>query len=200
MRIPSQNECYRMMADMGMMSHIVAHSIQVCRVSLWLCDLLATAVNGLDRDLVAAGALLHDITKTRSFQTGEDHAASGEAYLRKKGFPELGRIVGQHVKLDRFDPEGPASAAEVINYADKRVLHDRIVSMPQRMAYILERYGAGAGRRERIQALWQETERLEDKLFTALKEGPDAVETSLGPAGLAAAIVEYADCNGGSDS
>lgn len=194
MRIPSQRDCYRMMAAIGMLPHIAAHSIQVCRVSTWLCDAMAGAGGGPDRDLVLAGALLHDITKTRSFDTGENHARTGEVYLVDRGYPEVGRIVAQHVKLDRFEAAGPVGAAEVVNYADKRVLHDRIVSMPRRMAYILERYGGRPEHRERIRALWRETERLEAKLFRGLAAGPDDVAPELGAEGLAAALKEYAAC------
>ena len=33
MRIPTKSECERMMAEMGMLAHIVDHSLQVCRVA-----------------------------------------------------------------------------------------------------------------------------------------------------------------------
>jgi len=67
-RIPSAVECERLIAETGMLENIIAHSRQVCRVSLWIADHRKT--NGLDRDLIRAAALLHDITKTRSFSTG----------------------------------------------------------------------------------------------------------------------------------
>lgn len=176
-RCPTIDQCHRMMAAMEMPAHIVAHSTRVSRVALWLCDALNAVAPCLDRDLVQAASLLHDITKARSFATGEDHAASGEIYLAERGFRQVGRIVAQHVKLEVFDPAGPPTEAEVVNYADKRVLHDRIVSLDHRMAYILERYGAADEvRRRRIMALWHETRRLEAKLFRQLDCGPEAVE------------------------
>ncbi len=178
---PSIEQCHRMMAAMEMPDHIVAHSTQVSRVALWLCDAINGVTPRLDRDLVQAAGLLHDITKARSFATGENHAASGETYLAQHGFRRLGRIVAQHVELDVFDPAGSPTEAEVVNYADKRVLHDRIVSLDDRMAYILERYGAAdPSRRRRIMALWQETRLLEGKLFRPLACGPEDVE-GLGP-------------------
>ena len=198
MPIPTRDECYRLMADMEMMAHIAAHSIQVCRVALWLCD----AINGhrgigLNRDLVRAGGLLHDITKTRSFATGEDHARSGRQWLTGRGLGDVGRIVAQHVVLEAFDPGAPIQEAELINYADKRVMHDRIVSMPRRMADILERYGTSSERQERIRSLWRETEHLEAKLFQGLGVAPAEIERRLGPEGLAAAVAEFAACTGG---
>jgi putative nucleotidyltransferase with HDIG domain len=184
-----------MMAVMEMMPHIAAHSIQVCRVAVWLCQALEAAGRArLNLELVRAGGLLHDITKTRSFTTGEDHAQSGQVYLTRQGFGEVGSLVAQHVVLAAFDPEAPPNEAELINYADKRVMHDRIVSMPRRMADILARYGTSAQRRDRLRRLWQETERLEAKLFAGLGPDPEQVEEVLGPEGLAAALQEFGGC------
>jgi uncharacterized protein len=67
-RIPSDQECRQLMMEMGMMEHIAAHSRQVCRVALLLTDGLGRP--DPERELIRAAALLHDITKTRSFQTG----------------------------------------------------------------------------------------------------------------------------------
>ena len=197
MLIPSRHECYRMMGAMEMMPHIAAHSIQVCRVALWLCDV----VNGrcgeqLNRELVQAGGLLHDITKTRSFVTGENHALSGQAYLEALGFGEVGRIVAQHVTLEAFDVGVPLQETELINYADKRVMHDRIVSMPRRMADILDRYGTSMDRQRRIRSLWRETECLEAKIFEGLGVDPQDADHQLGPGGLADAMQDFSACCG----
>ena len=85
-RIPTEAECGRLMAEMGMLENIVAHCRQVCRVSLLIVDHLNP--DGLNRELVWAAALLHDITKTRSFQTHEDHAETGAQLLVELGYPE----------------------------------------------------------------------------------------------------------------
>jgi len=177
MQIPTTLQCRRIMVQMQMPAHILAHSQQVARVALWLCDRLNAEACRLDRDLIESAGLLHDITKARSFTTGEDHAASGQSYLTGLGFAEVGRIVAQHVKLDRFDPLAPITAAEIVNYSDKRVLHDRIVSLDERMAYILARYGGDDPvRRRRISSLWQESRALEAKLFDGLDCGPEAID------------------------
>ncbi|MFZ0612402.1 MAG: HD domain-containing protein, partial [Desulfobacterales bacterium] len=76
MRIPSRETCYRLMREMAMLDNIVRHSLQVCRVADWLVWQLARKGRPLNRDLVEAAALLHDITKTRSLTTGEKHSES----------------------------------------------------------------------------------------------------------------------------
>jgi len=177
MSIPTASRCRRMMAEMHMPAHIVAHSRQVARVALRLCDARNGRGQPLDRLLIQAAGLLHDITKARSFTTGEDHAASAEIYLAEEGFAEVGRIVAQHVKLDAFDPLAPVTAAEIVNYSDKRVLHDRIVPLDERMAYILVRYGENNPLRcRRIDRLWQESRVLEAKLFDGLDCGPETID------------------------
>ena len=161
-----------MIEDMGMLSPIVAHSEQVCRVALCLVDHIHSLPAGLNRPLIQAAALLHDITKTRSFETGEDHALTGGELLADRGFPEVAGVVGQHVRLDNDAGTDMLNEAQIVNYADKRVLHDQVVSLEKRMAYILERYGREASHRQRIMALWQESRRLEERLFRRINFPP----------------------------
>ena len=138
--IPSEEACRRIISDMGMLNNIVAHSKQVCSVSLFLADHLGTI--GLNRELIQAAALLHDITKTRSLHTSENHAETGAQLLKDLGYPEVADIIGQHVRLNCYDfVSGTPTDAQIVNYSDKRVLHDKIVPLNDRMGYILEKYG-----------------------------------------------------------
>ncbi len=179
MHIPSKEECERLIREMAMMEHIISHSRLVCRVALLLTDHLLVRRSDLNRDLVRASALLHDITKTRSFNTREDHARTGEEFLQARGYPEVGGVVGQHVCLVRFNPRGPCTEAEIVNYADKRVLHDRVASLDDRMAYIENRYCKTADHRKRLRDLWEETRSLERKIFMRLPFGPGELRRRL---------------------
>jgi len=173
MRIPSKQECLRLIRSMNMLEHIVLHSFQVCRVATFLVDHLETGRNGLSRNLVQAAALLHDITKTRSFTTRENHVLTGAAYIRGLGYPEVGRVIEQHVRLDDYAASDFPTEAAVVNYSDKRVLHDRIVPLQKRMTYILEKYARGPQYRERLLWLWEKTKGLETELFSRLPFGPE---------------------------
>ena len=148
-RIPSREECDELMAKYSMLPNIVAHSQQVMRVSLAITDNLKNGVS-INRDLVMAAALLHDITKTRSLKTREPHDQSGGDLLRELGFASIGEIVKQHVILLDFDPKGRLEEREIINYADKRVMHDRIVSLAERVQDLIQRYGATEEIKSRI--------------------------------------------------
>ena len=148
-RIPSLEECDELMAKYSMLPNIVAHSRQVMLVSLAITDNLKKGVS-INRDMVMAAALLHDITKTRSFETKEHHDESGGELLRELGFASVGEIVKQHVILLDFDPKGSLEEREIINYADKRVMHDRIVSLEERVKDLIQRYGTTEEIRKRI--------------------------------------------------
>ena len=149
-RIPSPEECDELMAKYSMLPNIVAHSRQVMRVSLAITDNLKQGVS-INRDMIIAAALLHDITKTRSLKTREPHDQSGGELLRELGFVSIGEIVKQHVILFDFDPKGRLKESEIINYADKRVMHDRIVSLAERVQDLIQRYGATEEIKNRIQ-------------------------------------------------
>ena len=174
--VPTPAACYQIMRDMAMPAHIVRHCEQVCRTALFISDQLQPSGVILDRALVGAAALLHDITKARSFTTGENHAATGREDLYRRGYPMVGRIVGQHVVLDE-DGGGVIREAWIVNYADKRVLHDQIVSLERRMAYILERYGQSSLKKSRIRDIWRAVQRLEERLFSRLAFAPSELKT-----------------------
>jgi putative nucleotidyltransferase with HDIG domain len=177
--IPTPEECHQLMTAMQMQPHIRDHSRQVCRVAEFLTDALIAAGQPLSRPLVTAAALLHDITKTRSLDTGENHAATGATYLASLGYRRVSEVVRQHVVLDFHDRDGQLNEADVVNYADKRVLHDAITDLESRMDYIHERYGTTPTHRERIKVLRRATTRLERRLFSPLCFGPDELVTEM---------------------
>ena len=176
---------------MHMLDHIVAHSLQVCRVGMCLVDYLDEKGIHLNGQLVQATALLHDITKTRSFKTEENHALTGSRHLTDAGFAEVGDLVRQHVRLDDYSEPQILTEAHIINYADKRVLHDRIVSLDERMHYIMERYGREPAHHQRIRLLWEKTKDLEKQIFSYLPFTPDDLADHLASLDIDSEILHY---------
>jgi putative nucleotidyltransferase with HDIG domain len=191
LKIPSKNECFHFMCEMHMLENIVAHSLQVCRVGMCLVNSLKAQGIQLDGQLVQAAALLHDITKTRSFKTEENHALTGGEHLTDAGFPEVADLVRQHVRLDDYSQAKRLTEAEIINYADKRVLHDRIVSLDERMSYIQERYGTQPEHRQRIRLLWERTKDLEQQIFSYLPFSPADLNDHLPSREISSEISSY---------
>jgi putative nucleotidyltransferase with HDIG domain len=175
MKIPPLRTCQDLIDSMEMPDHIQNHSRLVCSVALLLADGLKAAGFTVNRELVQASALLHDITKLRSFSTGENHARTGGEYLSELGYFEVGEIIRQHVCLDAYFEDESPNEAEVVNYADKRVLHDHIVSLEERMDYICRRYAKTAAHKERFDELLELTRHLEKKIFGYLGFAPDQV-------------------------
>jgi putative nucleotidyltransferase with HDIG domain len=191
MNMLSKNECLQLMCDMRMPAHIVAHSIQVYRVATCLTDHFTSKGNHLDGQLIQAAALLHDITKSRSFNTAENHALTGGQACADLGYPEIGDLVRQHVRLDDYSNPKAISEAVIVNYADKRVLHDRIVSLDERMRYIQERYGTQPQHKHRIRLLWGKTQVLEKQIFKQLPFLPENLYRHLAEMDISREIANY---------
>ncbi|HCY88179.1 MAG TPA: metal-dependent phosphohydrolase [Desulfobacteraceae bacterium] len=173
MNLPSDRECFKIIRKMKMMDHIIDHSVMVSNVAVCLGGHLKQSTPGLNLDLVRTAALLHDITKTRSFETGEMHSETGGGLAVSLGYPEIGDIIRQHVILDKRTDKGPVSEPELVNYADKRVLHDQVVSLDQRLAYIKVKYGTIPEFRKRIRRMWEDTLALEVKIFRSIGFTPE---------------------------
>lgn len=196
MKILSNADCYRMHIRMQVPAHIVAHSIQVCRVATLLVEQLAIEGVDLDGDLVRMSALLHDITKLSSMETGELHSQSGERYLSQNGLPRVGRVVAQHVRLDSYFASDTPDEAEVVNYSDKRVTHDRIVPLDHRLQDILTRYGTTPHKAERIGQLMKDTHRVEERIFGIVAIRPAQVGEMLPDRGLQEMLARYRALDG----
>lgn len=179
-RYPSISECYKYADDFGMYNNIRAHSRQVARVALAISDGLKrfgkTKVLP-NRRMTVAGALMHDIAKTKCIENDCRHGIEGQIICEELGYPEIGHIVIQHIILKPFQEEeykrGHFEPATIVHYADKRVLHDQIVSIDERLSYITERYGRNdpdiiSGIAKNFQACQQ----LEDHLFSYLDFSP----------------------------
>ncbi len=173
LRLPSRAECLDLMAAHGMLPHIREHSFRVMEVARHLAEALAAAAVPLNLALIEAGALLHDLGKTPCLGTQENHAERGAAILTAAGYPEVAQIVREHVVLASA-PEAPRPIreAEVVNYADKRVLHTRVVTLSVRFLDLTERYGRTPQARERLAALAAQTRVLEARLFAPLSLTP----------------------------
>ncbi len=156
--------------------HIVRHSIQVARAGLWLARRLEGASFFLDRRLVEASCLLHDISKMYSIENGGEHALLACEFLERAGYGQVGQTVRQHVWLDAPVDEIPGiNEAMVVNYADKRVRHHEVVSLEERFDDLFERYADTREKKRRMRLMYEETRRMEKRIFSAIGAAPDAL-------------------------
>lgn len=170
---PSSATCRRLLLAHGVPTHIRRHSAQVARVASRIAAALRERGEPVDVGLVEAAALLHDIAKAPCLESRLDHAAEGGRVLRVLGLETVAAIVERHVLLGDWNPLGPVTAAEVVNYADKRVLYIRVVSLPERFRDLIVRYSRGrTDIEERIRRNWATMEAVEGKIFGRLPFGP----------------------------
>ncbi|MBF0476672.1 MAG: HDIG domain-containing protein [Deltaproteobacteria bacterium] len=173
--IPDYQTCIQTMQAEGMWPNIFRHSLQVAKVAGFLAEELTRAGVRLDVKLIEAGALLHDLAKIQTIGNGGDHAALGAELVTRLGFGELARIVLRHVWLNRVSQAAVIDESFVINYSDKRIKHDQVVSLSRRFEDLTIRYGQTPERKEMMHRLFLETQELEKLIFSFLPFGPDQV-------------------------
>jgi len=174
--IPSIQACFHLMDRYEMLDHIRAHSVMVARVARVIARSLKREGMAVSVSKVTVGALLHDIGKTASLTAGGDHAEMGRLICLENQFSEVADIVGEHVKIKYYRPEADLSEKEIVYYSDKRVNHDQIVSLDERLAYILERYGGNhEWVHQRIRENFELCRRVEARLFGLLDFTPDSL-------------------------
>ena len=182
--VPDTITCIELMDEYEMLDNIRHHSLVVARIAdALIIELLDDPVGSSapERALVLAGALLHDIAKTPCLDGNCDHAAAGGEICRKHGYPEVAEIVEQHVILKDHDlgryNSGRFTAMEIVYYADKRVRHEQVVSLDERLDYIIDHYGNDDPERHRlIRENFQRCRELEQTLFRFLPFSADSLE------------------------
>ena len=174
--IPTRDECLRLMSQYGMLDHIIHHSIEVARIALFLSAELNKRGQRIDLGLVEAASLLHDVTKTTCFKTKEDHAQTGSQLLKEMGYERVGEVVAEHVVLAKKRDPSSVSEEEVVNYADKRVQHDRIVSLEERFSDLMDRYRKSQKDFGQLEQLKKATFEVEAKIFSILEIDPSDLQ------------------------
>jgi len=135
---------------------LVEHIVSTTSIALALCDTAETVYNAkVDRDLVVAGTLVHDIFKSLTYterQNGTyasaplaerlDHLTLGVAELIHRGFPlSIVHIVDSHMGW-QYGPIGPRTIeALIVHLAD--MADSRLNGEVLRAAQYLLRESAG---------------------------------------------------------
>jgi putative nucleotidyltransferase with HDIG domain len=159
-----------------MLENIISHSLEVAKVALFISSELNKKGQRIDLGLVEAASLLHDLTKTECLKTKEDHAQTGSRLLKGMGYERVGEVVGQHIWLGREGNPSTVTEEEIVNYADKRVMHDRIVSLEKRFRDLKERYGEDLRGMNYLEQLERETYGIENKIFFIMQIDPSYLQ------------------------
>ena len=117
---------------MGTPRHVIEHCENVTKIALRITNQLIFRGYDVDIRLVEAGALLHDIGRSRTHDV--DHAVAGSEIARELGLPEpliliIERHIGAGIPKEEAEELGlpakdyiPVSLEEkIVTYADKLI-------------------------------------------------------------------------------
>lgn len=166
----TENELQNLLKQYRVPRHIMAHMERVAAVADFIGRKLRKNGEKIDLKLLRQAALLHDIVKLCDFEeldlqsldqtyTAEDvqfwsslikschkdgHVAAAFNILKDLGEDELALIVKKHrfgSLMDSDVEERPKTWEEkLLYYSDKRVMHDKVVPLSQRLEDGRKRY------------------------------------------------------------
>lgn len=158
MKIPTREECIKILKENNVPDNIIAHAKAVCNFSMKVVDALEKRGVNVNKDLVAAGSLLHDVEKL----SPNDHVVGGFEMVKSIGYPEVASVIKKHgiyhLEEEEFAPK--TWEEKIVFYADKRVKGDKIVSVDERFEYIKQRY-----KKEDVENEIEFTKKIEKELF-----------------------------------
>ncbi|MBW7989120.1 MAG: HD domain-containing protein [Planctomycetes bacterium] len=158
--LPTHKECLAIIKAYHVPPHIVNHSMVVAELAVFLARKLKEKGETVDLNLTESACLLHDIVRVCDIKeldysrigrpvTDEDKAKWNQlqkkyeeiphedaAYdILKEKYPALALTIRKHKYTALLDEkEKPDTWEEkLVYYADKRVMHDKIVSLQERL-------------------------------------------------------------------
>ncbi len=160
MKIPSIEECYELLAQCRVPKHIIRHCETTADLAVKLAEKIAANGIEVDIDFVQRACLLHDIMRVCDFckplecmfdeAAGEEdlqkwrllserykgirHEEAGYEFLKDK-YPEIALALKRHAYMALIQKENCPETIEekLVYYADKRVMHDKVVSLAERL-------------------------------------------------------------------
>ncbi len=186
--LPARKEIEQWRTDVQLPTHIAAHCDAVAAFASRLGEVLTGQGIVVRLDALKTAGELHDLFRFIDFRVGGGPAADTygsevvavwqkwkkhydglkhepacAAFLRERGFDALATIIEVH-GLSLPSPERTTIEQQLLFYADKRVMIDKVVTVEERFEDFHKRYGSGlASDQSRI---WRdEALRVEQLLF-----------------------------------
>jgi len=182
--------------------HVLAHSKMVACVAGVIADCFSQRGIKVDKVLIEQAALLHDLVRVVDFKIfdsdkfpykvpkkawtiyeklrlkyhGRHHANVAAEILGRAGYPRLASVIAAHRFLRIFDSDFKNLGWEekIVYYADKRVKHDQIVSLKERLSDGRKR-NRGLEPEKDIQCSDVVIMKLEKEIFDLIKIKPEEI-------------------------
>ncbi|MCL1985945.1 MAG: HD domain-containing protein [Betaproteobacteria bacterium] len=173
---PSEEACRTLWDAYEMPEHIRAHSAQVAHFSVILADLAIKRGAAVRVEDVRACALLHDIAKSYTLRHGGSHAQLGAVWaLAETGHAGIAQGILHHVYWPwPLREETLCTLPILVLYADKRTQHEKFVTLEERFADLVVRYGIYEQARQGIEMSQRQAVSIERALSARLGVELDA--------------------------
>jgi HD superfamily phosphohydrolase YqeK len=159
--LPTRKECLAILAEYHVPPHIVSHGKAVAKLAVFLAQRLNENGQVVDVTLTEGACLLHDLLRVHDFKESdynrfernlpEENKAKWQrlrakykssshedaAYdILKEQYPALALTIKRHRYMALLDEKDKPESWEekLLYYADKRVMHDKIMPLEQRLA------------------------------------------------------------------
>jgi len=159
-KIPTVRQCYALLKQCHVPKHIVRHCEVTADFAVELAKKIAQNGIKVDTDFVHRACLLHDIMRVCDFHepldeifdepvsekdvkewqqlsrqyNGLRHEDAAYEFL-KEDWPELALAIKKHAYKSLLDEKLKPQTIEekIVYYADKRIMHDRVVLLAERL-------------------------------------------------------------------
>lgn len=200
MNLPSRTECLRVLKQYHTPQNIVRHSLAVNKAANFLAKKFIKNNIALNAELIDRGSLLHDVLRVcdlhgdiyyfmdetdkteekrkifedqRKQYAGQHHAEATADLFREK-YPELANVIRKHRLSAVVKGQLKTWEEKIIYYADKRVNHDKIVTLDGRMNEGKRRWHIKRSQDE-SDLIMKKMKELEKEIFQAINEDPNAL-------------------------
>lgn len=168
--VPNDRKCREFWSQFDMLDNVAEHSHEVARIATFLAARAREVGFDAHVPTVRASALMHDIAKSYCIINGGNHSQLGGAWtIELTKNPAIAVGVTHHVYWPfELDLDKYFTPLAVI-YADKRVNHNKIVSIKDRFADLIIRYGIPMNLQHKIKATESQALVLEQLLSDTLE-------------------------------
>lgn len=150
------------------------HVSLVARVAMWMAKKLEVCGSWfvVNKDLLEAGALLHDIDKKIPRLPGERHPQTGVRILNLEGFDEVSELIKNHSVQNILDVEKKPNSWEekILFLADKMVKYE-IITVDKRFK-LWEAEDLPKEQMEMLVRAYPKVKELEREIFGFLRVDP----------------------------